>query len=74
MHDDTEQKMADTVSRFVEALKKRLANNKVNYVDHYSMLGTTESGFYSTDEFDFDSLMKEIDQFSAEFKAGKTNI
>ena len=64
--------MTNTVSRFVEALKKRLAENKANFVSHHSWCGNTEGGFYDTDEFDFDNLMKEIDEFSAEFKSGKT--
>lgn len=50
------------------ALKQRLSDNKGNYINHWSMMGNTEGGFYSTDEFDFDNLLKEIDDFSAEFK------
>lgn len=61
--------MPDTMSRFIEGLKERLAENKANYLDHWSMCGDTENGYYSADDFDFEKLLKEIDQFSAEFKA-----
>lgn len=60
--------MTNTISRFVDGLKKRLSEDKANFVYHDSMMGSTEGGFYETDEFDFDQLLKEIDKFAAEFK------
>ena len=52
-----------------EALKARLRENQSNYLEHHSMLGSTEGGFYSEDVFDINMLMKEIDDFAAEFEA-----
>lgn len=60
--------MADTITKFVEALKKRIRDNGANYFQHHSWLGDTEGGFYDVDEFDFDALLKDIDEFSASFK------
>ena len=63
--------MGNTIAEFVEKLKERLKNNQGNYNEHHSWCGNTEGGFYDTDKFDFDALMKEIDTFSEEFKSNK---
>lgn len=65
--------MTDTVSKFAEALKKRLKDNQKKFHQHYDMMGDTEGGFYEQDDFDFDAMLKEIDEFAAEFKAGNTS-
>ena len=59
--------MRNTIATFVEQLKQRLADTQGNYNEHHSWCGNTEGGFYDTDEFDFDALLKEIDTFSEEF-------
>ena len=61
--------MTNTIAEFIEQLKKRLKDSQGNYLEHHSMCGDTEGGFYDTDEFDFDALLKEIDTFSAEFNS-----
>lgn len=58
----------DTIFKFVEKLKQHLTENKNKYAEHHSWMGDTESGFYDTDEFDMDELLKQIDEFSATFK------
>jgi len=60
--------VSDTILDFVKKLKTRLAEKKSNYVVHHSMLGDTETGFYSEDDFSFEKLIKEIDEFSTEFQ------
>lgn len=65
--------MSSSITKFVEGLKQRLADNKDNYLEHRSMLGDTEGGFYSTDEFEFEKLIAEIDKFSAEFIGPSTS-
>lgn len=52
----------------IQKLKDWLLEKKANYVTHYDMMGDTEGGFYETDEFNFDDLLKEIDAFSAAMK------
>ena len=61
--------MATTLACFIEGLKKRLTNNQEHYCR--GVCGDSESGFEITQEFDFDALMREIDQFSAEFERRK---
>lgn len=61
--------MGNTIAAFVEQLKKRLGDSQGKYNHHWSMLGDTQGGFYSADEFDFDALLKEIDTLSEEFKS-----
>lgn len=56
-----------SITKFVEGLKQRLAENKDNYLEHLSMAGDTEGGFYEQDLFNFENLIAEIDKFSAEF-------
>lgn len=50
-------------------LKEWLKERKEKYVEHRSWVGDTESGFYSTDEFDMDKLLAEIDAFSEQLKS-----
>lgn len=52
-----------------ERLKQRLAENKSNFVRHYSWWGDTECGFDEKDEFDFEKLCAEIDAFAEQFSA-----
>lgn len=52
----------------IEKLKEHLRNRQEMYVEHHSWCGDTEMGFYSTDDFDIDQLMKEIDVFAASFQ------
>ena len=59
--------MNETIQAFKDLLKKRIIDNKDNWVEHHSMCGSTEGGFYDTDEVDMDKLMKEIDDFCHEF-------
>ncbi len=54
--------------KIAEALKAHLRANKGNFVIHSEWNGSTETGFYDTDEFDQDALDKEIDIFCAEFE------
>lgn len=58
-----EQREQGHFSVELNELKKHLHDNKGNYVDHYSMMGDREGGFYSTDEFDLAKLLSEIDNF-----------
>lgn len=54
--------------KIAEALKAHLRANKKKFIDHYDWNGSTETGFYSNDEFDHDALDNEIDLFCAEFE------
>lgn len=55
-------------STLLNELKEWLRERQANYVEHTSMNGDTESGFYDTDEFNFDLLCDEIDKFGAELR------
>lgn len=54
-----------------DKLKAHLRANKDNYVDHSEWNGSTEGGFYDSDDFDIDKLMEEIDKFAAEIGKAK---
>jgi hypothetical protein len=56
----------------LEKLKGWLREKQPNYVEHFSMAGSTEGGFYSDDVFDFDKLCAEIDAFGGQLKANET--
>lgn len=60
--------MSAPISKFLDGLKKHLRDNEscFHWVD--SWCGDTESGFHDEDRFDFDALLKQIDEFSASFK------
>lgn len=59
------------MKEFINALKKHLVDKKDEYLFHSSMNGSTETGFYSSDDFDMDELLKQIDEFSETFKEVK---
>ena len=53
----------------LEYLKKFLKRNEAKFNEHHSWLGDTESGFYSTDEFDLEKLFEQIDAFGEELRS-----
>lgn len=59
--------MAD-VTQFKDALKAHLRKRESAFNEHHSMVGSTEGGFFSSDDFDMDALLREIDEFAATFK------
>jgi len=57
------------IDKFKEKLKSYLSDNKDKFVIVSEWNGSTEAGFYDTEEVDMDSLMNLIDEFSEEFKS-----
>jgi hypothetical protein len=56
------------MKELIDGLKARLRENRENYIDQNDWNGNTESGFYTTYDFDMNKLMEEIDAFAAEFE------
>lgn len=59
------------MNTLIKGLKSHLFANKDKYVEHSDWNGSTEAGFYESDDFDIDKLMEEIDKFAAEFAKAK---
>jgi hypothetical protein len=58
------------MKEMIEKLKQYLHQNQAKFHQHYDMAGDTETGFYEEDVFDFDAMLKQIDNFSEKFLKG----
>jgi hypothetical protein len=59
------------MKELLDKLKAWLKERQDHYVHVNDWQGDTESGFYSTEEFDFDDLCKQIDEFGEELRSSR---